>query len=82
MSEVKNKSMSLTANCPSLEAAWVWAKDMSDKFGMPVNNFNAYKHSQKFDKTTNKYEDITPFYSCSVSLKAVSINEDGEDDVI
>lgn len=69
MTNIKSKSMSLSADCPSPEEAWAWAKDLSDKFDMPVNNFSAYKYTQKFNNKTQKYEEMTPYYSCSVSLK-------------
>lgn len=77
MTNIKSKSMSLSANCPSLEEAWVWAKELSEKFDMPVNNFSAYKYSQKFNNKTQKYEDQTPYYSCTVSMKEDKF-EDGD----
>lgn len=68
MTEVKNKSMSFTAHASTLEACWDWAKELSDRYGLPVNNFSAYKYSQKFNSKTQKYEEQKPYYSCTVSL--------------
>lgn len=82
MTNIKSKSMSLSANCPSLEEAWVWAKELSEKFDMPVNNFSAYKYTQKFNKKTQKYEEMAPYYSCSVSLKGKEEEMEDVDAVI
>lgn len=73
---IEQTSLSLGAKSPSLEDAWSWAKQMAETHKMPVSNFSAYRHSQKFNNKTQKYEDITPYYNVSIQLRVEASNDE------
>lgn len=70
------KSLSLTDEVSSVEEAITWMKKMEEQFKLPVNSLSIYKHKQKYNNKTNKYEDVTPYYSVNLAMRADSVTED------